>query len=128
MPRKGRSKATVKATIDPKLKRQLASAPAKSSVAAVFTVKTPAGESYRSATSARDAMSKMVEEASAGANAQPDRVVLFPNVQSFAVSGPPALVRKLVEHADVASAMANVQDEDLLIRPVKSRPKGKKKP
>lgn len=126
MARKVGSKA--KATIDPKLVRQLARAPAESSVQAVFTLKTPAGESYRSATSAREAMGKIVEEASAGANVHPDRVTLFPNVQSFAVSGPPALVRRLAAHADIAAAMANAQDEDLLIRPVKSRQKTKRKP
>jgi hypothetical protein len=115
MPRK----AVPKATIDPKLLRQLDEAPADAVVGAVFTLKTPEGERYLEAASAKDVMSKIVEDAAADAQAQPQRLTLFPNVQSFAVSGPPALVRKLVEHADVASAMANVQDEDLLIRPVK---------
>ena len=116
MPRK----AVPKATIDPKLLRQLDEAPADAVVGAVFTLKTPEGERYLEAASAKDVMSKIVEDASADAHAQPERLTLFPNVQSFAVSGPPALVRKLVEHADVASAMANAQDEDLLIRPVKT--------
>jgi hypothetical protein len=126
MARKGRSKEKA-ATIDPTLVRQLANAPAESNVQAVFTLKTPAGEPYRSATSARDTMGKIVKEASAGANAQPHRVTMFPNVQSFAVSGPPALVRRLAEHGDIASAMANVQGEDMLIRPVKSSRVAKKK-
>ena len=116
MPRK----AAAKATIDPKLIRQLEEAPADAVVGAVFTLKTPEGERYLKAASAKDVMSKIVEDASADVHAQPQRVTLFPNVQSFAVSGPPALVRKLVEHADIASAMANAQDEDLLIRPVKT--------
>ena len=124
----GKGRSTPKATIDPKLVRQLEAAPDESSVEAVFTLKTPAGESYLSATSAREAMGKIVDEASAGAKVQPKRVKMFPNVQSFAVSGPPALVRRLVEHADIASAMANVQDEDLRIRPVKSQQKARKKP
>lgn len=124
----GKGRSAPKATIDPKLVRQLAQASDKSSVGAVFTLKTPPGEPYLSATSARDAMGKIVEEASAEANVRPHRVTLFPNVQSFAVSGPPALVRRLVEHADIASAMANARDEDLLIRPVDSRQKARKKP
>jgi hypothetical protein len=127
MARKAGEKTGQKATIDPKLARELAGAPAESPVEAVFTLKTPAGESYRSATSAREAMTRMVEKASADAKVQPYRLTLFPNVQSFAVSGPPALVRKLAENAQVASAMANRQDEDLLIRPVKPGPKKAKK-
>ena len=126
MPRKGRSKSTGTASVDPKLVRQMAEAPAGSSVQAVFTLKTPAGESYRSAASTRDAVKKLIEEASATTSAQPERVTVFANVQSFAVSAPSALVRSLAHHSDIASATANVQDEDLLIRPLKGKAKTKK--
>jgi hypothetical protein len=114
-------KSSAKPTVDPELTRQLAAASAEAPVQAVFTLRTPTGERYRSADSTREAVGKIVDEASAAAKAQPHRVNIFPNAQSFAISGPPALVRSLLEHGDIAAAMANVQREDLLIRPVKSK-------
>lgn len=118
---KPRPKTTARTKVDPSLKRQLESAPADGSVGAVFTLKTPPGEAYRAAPSARQAMEKIVDDVAAEANVQPARVTMFPNVQSFAVYGPPALVRKLAAHPEVASAIANKQDQDMLIRPVERK-------
>jgi hypothetical protein len=84
-------------------------------------LKSPAGEPVVSPASAREAMEKIVREAADVAQAQPARVTMFPNVQSFAVYGPPALVRSVARHANVASAIANKQNEDMLIRPVAKR-------
>lgn len=116
-----------KSTIDPQLTKELNDTPAAASVQAVFTLKTPAGEPYRSAASAKEIMGRIVDEASTNTHTQPSRVTLFPNVQSFAIAGPPALVRKVAEHAEIAAAMANRQSEDLLIRPVKSSRRTKKR-
>jgi hypothetical protein len=121
VPRKNRSKAPLRAKVDPTLVRQLKDTPAESTVGAVFTLKSPAGEPVVSPASAREAMEKIVREAADVAQAQPARVTMFPNVQSFAVYGPPALVRSVARHANVASAIANKQNEDMLIRPVAKR-------
>ena len=107
-----------RAKVDPTLKRQLANTAAATPVGAVFTLKSPAGEPYLSSSSARDAIDKIVKEASEEAKVEPVRVTVFANVQSFAVYAAPALVRKLAERSEVASAIANKQDEDMLIRPV----------
>jgi hypothetical protein len=115
-----------KPTVDPELERQLASASAEAPVEAVFTLRTPVGELYRSADQTRAAVNKIVSEAASAAKALPDRVKVFPNVQSFAVSAAPSLVRSLLEHQDIGAAMANTQPEDILIRPVRARNSKKK--
>ena len=130
MPPKNRSKSPARAKVDPALARQLKETPVQSTVGAVFTLKSPAGAPVASPASAREAMEKIVKEASDVAQAQPSHVTMFPNVQSFAVYGPPALVRTVARHANVASAIANKQNEDMLIRPVtksRSRTATKKK-
>jgi hypothetical protein len=118
--------ATRKA-IDAKLKKRLTDASAQGSVEAVFTLKTPEGQPYLSGAAAREAVDRIVAAAAADTKVRPTRLTVFPNVQSFALSGPPALVRRVAQHDDVASATANHQDEDMLIRPVESRPRSKKK-
>lgn len=119
MTAKSRPKTTAKSKAGRTLTRQLETTPADSSVGAVFTLRTSGTEAYMSAASTREAVEKIVAEASEGAQAQPERVTVFPNVQSFAVYGPPALMRKLAEHTGVAAATANKPDEEVLIRPVK---------
>jgi len=128
VPRKNRAKTLARAKVDPTLVRQLKDAPPESTVGAVFTLRSLTGAPVASPASAREAMEKIVKESADVAQAQPARVTLFPNVQSFAVYGPPALVRTLARHASVASAIANRQNEDMLIRPVtKGRTTAKKK-
>ena len=113
-----RKRATAKKTIDPELKQILEKAPADATVQATFTLTTPPGDSYRDAASTRAAVKAVVGKAAAKAGQAPYHVSVFANVQSFAVAGPPALVRQVMKHGEVASAMANVQKEDMLIRPV----------
>jgi len=107
-----------KKVIDPELTRTLERAPADSTIQAVFTLRTPTGESYRGSASTRAAVDDLIKKATAATKGAPQHVSVFPNLQSFAVAGAPALVREILKHDDVASAMANVQKEDLLIRPV----------
>jgi len=119
-------KKDAKTTIDPELKRQLDIASEDIPIEAVFTLTTPPGESYRSNDSTNQAVSQIVDEAASASKSTPKRVKVFPNAQSFAVSGSAALVRSLLEHQDIASAIANVQQEDMLIRPVPSEASQKK--
>ena len=125
MPRKQAAKAR---GLDTKLMKQLADASADASVQAVFTLHTPAGKDHNDETATREAVSKIVDEAAAHTNAQPTRMTVFPNVRSFALSGPPALLRKVAQHPDVASAAANATDEDLLIRPPQRPARRRKQP
>jgi hypothetical protein len=114
----GAATAAADKTVDPELVRQLAAAPKDQPVQAVFTLKTPAGQPYRDAQATRDTVSRMVDSASTATKAPPARVNVFANAQSFAVSAKPDFVRELIKDQDVASAIANVQQEDMLIRPV----------
>ncbi len=120
-----RKPARAKKIIDPQLTQLLAQAPADATVQATFTLTTPRGAPYRGAASTQAAVKAVVGQAAAKAGDAPYRVSVFPNVQSFAVSGSAALVREVVKHGEVASAMANVQKEDLLIRPV-TKPRRKR--
>jgi hypothetical protein len=105
--------------IDPELTRTLDRASAGSTVQAVFTLRTPAGSAVRSSASTQAVVDDVIAKATKATKTPPKRVTVFPNVQSFAVAGSPELVRAVMAHDDVGSAMANVQKEDLLIRPVK---------
>ena len=115
-----------KKTIDPELERQLAAAPTQTPVQAVFTLRAGASKAA-GADATRKAVDKVVAKASSAAKSAPHRVSVFPNIDSFAVSGTADLVRCLIDDPDVASAMANVQSEDVLIRPVKSKRVKKKR-
>jgi hypothetical protein len=118
------------ASVDPELRRQLKAA-RTGSVQAAFTLRTPPKQPYRDAKDTRATVDKIVAEAGRSVKQSPERLTVFPNAQSFALSGPAALVRKVAEHSEIASATANVQREDLLIRPVKktaSRTAVRKKP
>jgi len=117
--KKKQAKTAAKSKVDPTLTRQLEDAPAESSVGAVFTLKTKGDEPFLSSSEARETIEKIVKDATESAQVKPDRLTVFPNVQSFTLYGPPALVRKVVEHSDVAAAIANKQDQDMMIRPVK---------
>ena len=108
-------------TVDPELERQLDAADDDTPVQAVFTLKTPAGEPYRSAASTKECVSKMIDAAATTAKGAPERLNVFPNLQSFTVAGKPSLVRSLMSNDQVASAMANQQPEDLQIRPARKK-------
>jgi hypothetical protein len=84
-------------------------------------LKPPRGKPYRDSESTRATVDDLIGKATAATNTPPHRVSVFPNVQSFAVEGSPALVREVLKHDDIASAMANVQKEDLRIRPIEKR-------
>lgn len=124
--------APKKRVVDPFLTQALKEAPVDATVQAVFTLRTPAGQDFRESDSTRATVDKILGKAASSAKAAPHRLVVYPNTQSFALAGPPALVRAVLKHDDVASAMANIQKEDLLIRPVpaargRRKPPGKKK-
>ncbi len=118
-------KSARKPTVDPELKRQLADATDDANVQAVFTLRTPVGQKYLCPADTSNVVEKLIHEGSTASRSSPQRVKVFANAQSFAVSGRPALVRSLLEHSEIASAMANVQREGMAVRPVK--PKGRTK-
>jgi len=117
------SEKTLKPIIDPELKRQLAALAPDKPVQVTFTLRTPEGERFMSATQTRATVDRILSEAAGEARSKPERVQVFANVQSFAVEASRALVQLLLGSKEIASAMANSQEEEMLIRPVQRREK-----
>jgi hypothetical protein len=120
-------------TVDPELTRQLDEADDDVEVQAVFTLTNPEGEKYRSNELTEQTVKKIFEAAKSVSETTTSHVKVFPNIQSFAVSAPASIVRSMLSHQEIASATANEQKEDLMIRPVPSKSKSssestKKKP
>jgi len=106
-------------TIDPELERQIHDAGTDRSVGATFTLRTPAGEPVPTARETEAAVARLLAQVQEEANELIERVRVFPNLQSFMVKAPPGVLRGLLARAEIASAMANEQREDLRIRPVR---------
>lgn len=115
------SKQTKPSAIDPELERQLQSVGADDEVGVTFTLRTPDGSPYLTAEQTEQTVQRLMQAAAGKSAAGAARVKVFPNIQSFAVFATAALVRRLLARAEIASATANEQPEDLLIRPVKPR-------
>ena len=106
-----------KTDIDPELERQLKDAADGDAVDAVYTLRSPEGKAYLNA----DETKNMVHRVLADAGVKPQNLKVFGNVQSFAVTTTPELVRSLINHGAVASAVANTQAEDMTIEPTPSK-------
>jgi hypothetical protein len=115
----------VASNVDTLLKKQLASA-GKKNVGAVFTLRG-AERADRSTEETTKLVNDLVRRTEQTSKTKPAQVSLFANVQSFAVEAPAPFIRALVASDKIASAMANVQEEDLLIRPVSPK-RARKKP
>lgn len=113
-----KSKPKPKKHVDPELERQLAESGEDTPVQAVFTLRSKAGR-VGSSDDAKNTVAKVVEQATSGAKSSPHRLTVFPNIRSFAVSASPSFVKCVLKSPEIASAMANVQRQDLFIRPVK---------
>lgn len=104
---------------DPELVRQLESAPAGECVVAVCQLAVAAGTGEQTAKAVR----ALVERVSGKVGVKPDRVKVFENLSSFALSASPAFLKELLRQKEVAGATASEQPEDALIRPVKEQRK-----
>ncbi len=107
--------------VDPELRRQLAETQASSPVEATFTLRTPAGTAYRGEDSTSETVERIVGAAAAATESTDYRLKVFTRIQSFLLVGPPALIRAVMEADEVATATANRQADDLLIRPVPAK-------
>ena len=107
-----------KTDIDPELERQLDDAAEGDTVDAVYTLRTPEGKAYLDPGETKE----LVHRVLADAGVKPQNLKVFGNVQSFAVTTTPELVRSLIDHDAVASAVANTQTEDMTIEPTPSKP------
>lgn len=105
---------------DPELSKQInAAKDGDQAVEAVFSLRPVASsgglqspDEFESL--ARSVLARVEEETGVA----PERVNLYRSIGSCAVRAPASFVRKLQSQAEVVSATASKQPEDLLIRPV----------
>ncbi len=100
--------------VDPELRRQLDAAGDRP-VEAVFTLRPPAGKPVMEAAAVQKAVDRIMKSAGGG-EAGAD-VHVMPFAQAFAVAAPAAVVKAILSHGGVASAVANAQPESLAIDP-----------
>ena len=64
---------------------------------------------------------QIVKETEAAGGEKPSDLKVYPNLESFAVSGSRDLVESLAKHKDVAAKLPEATSEDLMIRPVRKQ-------
>lgn len=109
------------AHIDPLLQDQLARASGQhSSVAATFTLRNRSSD-VLSPKETHSVVKKMLDRIAIQTRTKPSVINVFPHIQSFAVSASPMFVKQLLLQPEIDSAMANEQEEQMLIAPVTVR-------
>jgi hypothetical protein len=112
---------TPKPTLDPLLAQQLRKVPDTEEMEAVFTLRAPAKASSLTPAATRAMIEQLLKRAEKATGARASRLTVFENIQSFALSAPAALIKALTGFKEIASAAANQQEQDLMIRPVERR-------
>jgi len=112
---------TPKAVLDPLLNQRLLEAPDSEAMDAVFTLRPSAKGSGLTPAATRATVERLLLRAHKLTGATAIQVTVFDNIQSFAVSAPAILIKSLIGFKEIASAMSNQQQQDLLIRPVARR-------
>ena len=107
--------------IDPELQRQLTEAPAATPVEATVTLDPGSGRAYIPEDEVVPKVADILHQVGREVGLAHEDVNVFENLGSFAVRACPAFLEALLKRPEVASAMANVQSEDMRIRPVPSR-------
>ena len=105
--------------VDPELARQLDAASPASSIGAVFMLRSEGDVLSEAETTSL--ASRVMKAASKVSGSSPESFQIFTNVQSFSVLGTRALVEAVIAQPEVASAVANLQAEDALIKPLNRR-------
>ncbi len=112
-----------KANVDPELLKQLdAAAAAAEPVSAVFSLRPGREQKFVPAEEVEARVHGLLDKIGKEVGTAADQVHVFRNLGAFAVSAPAPFLRKLLERHEIASATANRQPQDLLIRPVRSKP------
>jgi hypothetical protein len=84
---------------------------------AKFTLKTPAGKPYLSVPEAESAARDLVKRVEGETAARADKVHVWPNVQSFMVSGPQVLIDRIAAQPEIAGPLGDHSSEVLFFRP-----------
>jgi len=111
---------------DPELRKQLATAPASGPVEATVTLDAGPGRAYIPSEEVGSKVKEILREVGREVGEVHEDVNIFENLGSFAVRARPAFLEALLNRPEVATAMANQQSQDMLIRPVRKGPKPKR--
>jgi hypothetical protein len=107
--------------VDPELLRQLDEA-GDEPVGAVFHLRPDPHQRALAPPEAETRARGLLRRVEQESGVTPQRVQVFRSLGSFAVSAAAPFVRKLLDQEEILSATANRQPEDLLIKPVSSKP------
>ncbi len=107
--------------VDPELVRQLEAADKNQTIEAVFTLRPAEKSPLLDVDQIKNSVDRIVKSATKLSGQKVGDIHVMPYAQCFSISAPAAVVRAVLEHSEIASAMANVQSEDLAIEPVHSK-------
>ena len=109
--------------IDPELRRQLRAARADQDVSVAISFRPdPAKPLEPEETKQR--VTTLLRRVEQQTGEQPSSYTIFENLGAFALAAPPGFIDRLIVQPEIATATANFQQEDLLIRPVERHPVG----
>lgn len=89
---------------------------------AVFTLKTGPGQAFLPPDQVQTTVETILERVEHETEKAPLQINIFKNMGAFAVVADAPFVSELINQPEIATATANEQSEDMLIRPVHSRP------
>jgi hypothetical protein len=104
--------------LDPELQRQLGAADKDQPIEAVFTLRTPEVNPLLEEKEVQQIVQRIVKSAQDSSGQQVNDLYVMPRAQSFSLAAPAGVVRAILERAEISSAMANVQSEEMAINPV----------
>jgi hypothetical protein len=108
--------------LDPELLQQIAAAEkANRSVAAVFFLAPTTTHPLPAEKATQSAVKALLKRVGKRVGESPEDVTVFGNIGSFALVAPAKFVKHLARQKEVASAIANLQSQDMLIHPVSSK-------
>lgn len=105
------------AKADPTLIRQLEES-GDESVSAVFHLRSGAADPALPPDETEEAARQVLARVTGSVGVSPDGVHVFRNLGAFSVRAKPPFLRELLDQPEIASAIANRQDADVVIRPV----------
>jgi hypothetical protein len=111
--------------IDPTLARALDEAATNDPVQTVVALKTEVAGRTIDPAASEDMATALIEQVTKETGESPTRYNVFKNLSSVAIEAPPKFIRRLLEHDEVISAVAN-QQSGLTIDappPVSKRPR-----
>jgi len=105
--------------VDPELERQLSAAGKRGKVQAVLTFRTPKHLKFLSGEETSGKIQAALDKLGDRDRPLCELRNVFPNLQSCVIEAPAHVIRAVLDENEIASATANQQPEDMLIRPVK---------